>query len=41
MMYTPLMASEQSRVALSGAGNDDPKEDADDYNPGWRDEQHS
>jgi len=41
MLYTPLMASEQSRVASGGAGNEDPEENANDYDPGWRDEQHS
>jgi len=40
-LYTPLMASEQSRVASGGAGNEDPEENANDYDPGWRDEQHS
>jgi FMN phosphatase YigB (HAD superfamily) len=40
MLFTPLMASDKSRVASGGAGNEDPEENAYDYDPGWRDEQH-
>jgi hypothetical protein len=40
MLFTPLMASDKSRVASGGAGNKDPEENVDDYDPGWRDEQH-
>jgi hypothetical protein len=40
MLYTPLMASDKSRVASDGAGNEDPEENANDYDPGWRDEKH-
>ena len=40
MLYTPLMASDKSRVASGGAGNEDPEDNAYDYSPGWRDEQH-
>ena len=40
MLFTPLMASDKSRVASGGAGNEDPEENANDYDPGWRDERH-
>ncbi len=40
MLFTPLMASDNSRVASGGAGNEDPEENANDYDPGWRDGQH-
>jgi hypothetical protein len=41
MLYTPLMASDKSRVASDGAGNKDPEDNADDYDPGWRGDKHS
>jgi hypothetical protein len=41
MLYTPLMASDKSRVASDGAGNKDPEDNAYDYNPGWRGDKHS
>jgi hypothetical protein len=40
MLFTPLMASDKSRVASGGAGNEDPEENVNDYDPGWRDEKH-
>jgi hypothetical protein len=40
MLFTPLMASDKCRVASGGAGNEDPEQNAYDYDPGWRDAKH-